>query len=157
MARRNIRGGARFAPFGGFSGAVRVGSQVFVAGTTAVGADGGIVGPGDLYAQTKRVLEIIEGALAEAGASMSDVVQTQMFVTDVGRWEEAGGACEGFGDRPGPRWWRCRGSPVQDADRDGLMLWWGDRTGSTDARFLGGRRLRCSGLNHFARRGIEEW
>ncbi len=92
MERRNISGGSRFEPIVGYSRAVRVGSQVFVAGTTAVGANGGIVGPGDLYAQTKRVLEIIEGALAEAGASMKDVVRTRMFVTDVGRWEEAGRA-----------------------------------------------------------------
>lgn len=52
-----------------------------------------------VYAQTKRVLEIIEGALAEAGASMKDVVRTRMFVTDVSRWEEAGRAHgEAFGE-----------------------------------------------------------
>ena len=47
---------------------------------------------GDLYAQTKRALAIIEAALAEAGASMRDVVRTRMFVTDISRWEEAGRA-----------------------------------------------------------------
>ena len=45
-----------------------------------------------MYAQTKRVLAIIEAALSEAGASMSDVVRTRMFVTDISRWEEAGRA-----------------------------------------------------------------
>ncbi len=76
----------------GYSGAVRVGTQVYVAGTTATGADGSVVGPGDLYAQTKRALAIIEAALAEAGASMRDVVRTRMFVTNISRWEEAGRA-----------------------------------------------------------------
>ena len=98
MLRQNIGSGSAWEPVVGYSRAVRVGSQVCVAGTTAVGADGSVVGPGDMYAQTKRVLAIIEAALAEAGASMSDVVRTRMFVTDVSRWEEAGRAHgEAFG------------------------------------------------------------
>jgi enamine deaminase RidA (YjgF/YER057c/UK114 family) len=92
MERRNISSGSAWEPVVGYSRAVRVGSQVFVAGTTAVGPDGGVVGPGDLYAQTKRALAIIEAALIEAGASMRDVVRTRMFLTDISRWEEAGRA-----------------------------------------------------------------
>ena len=92
MERRNISSGSAWEPVIGYSRAVRVGSSVFVAGTTAVGVDGGVVGAGDLYAQTKRCLEIIEAALVEAGASLGDVVRTRMFVTDISRWEEAGRA-----------------------------------------------------------------
>ena len=92
MERRNISSGSQWEPVVGYARAVRVGTQVYVAGTTATGADGSVVGPGDLYAQTKRALAIIEAALAEAGASMRDVVRTRMFVTDISRWEEAGRA-----------------------------------------------------------------
>ena len=92
MERRNISSGSTWEPVVGYSRAVRMGAHVYVAGTTAVGADGSVVGPGDLYAQTKRALAIVEAALTEAGASMRDVVRTRMFVTDIARWEEAGRA-----------------------------------------------------------------
>lgn len=75
----------------GYSRAVRIGNIIEVAGTTAVDGDE-VHGKGDLYAQTKFVLQKIEGALREAGASMNDVVRTRMYVTDIARWEEAGRA-----------------------------------------------------------------
>ncbi|MBI2764303.1 MAG: RidA family protein [Chloroflexi bacterium] len=88
MARQLISSGSPWEPVAGYSRAVRAGNFVAVAGTVAVNPDGSTHAPGDAYAQAKRALEIIERALAEAGATLADVVRTRMFVTDISRFEE---------------------------------------------------------------------
>ncbi len=87
MSRRHVQSGAPWESIAGYSRAVRVGSTIHVAGTTAQGPDGALVGIDDPAAQTRHCLEIIADALDELDAGLEHVVRTRMFVTDISRWE----------------------------------------------------------------------
>lgn len=86
--RERFSSGTRWEPVFGYSRAVRVGNTVHIAGTTATGADGQLVGRGDMYAQTVQTLANIRTALERAGARLDDVVRTRVYVTDVSRYDE---------------------------------------------------------------------
>lgn len=87
MQRKLISSGTPWEALAGYSRAVRVGDRVFVSGTTASDASGKVQHPGDPAGQTRYVIGKIEAALAEAGASLADVVRTRVFVRNIADWE----------------------------------------------------------------------
>lgn len=90
--RQNVSSGAKWEDIVGYCRAVRVGNVIEVAGTTAIDEAGAVVGPGDLYAQTLFSIRKIQCALTLAGASLSDVIRTRIYLIDISQWEAAGRA-----------------------------------------------------------------
>lgn len=90
--RQKNSSGAKWEGLVGYSRAVKVGTRIYVTGTTATDENSNIVGIGDAYAQTVQVIKNIEKALQALGAALENVVRTRMFVTDISRWEEYGRA-----------------------------------------------------------------
>src|SRR3712207_9061450 len=87
--RQRVSSGGPFEATFGYSRAVRVGNHVAVAGTAAI-KDGAPFASGDAGAQTRYILEVIERALTEAGATMADVIRYRVFVTDIADYAAVG-------------------------------------------------------------------
>ena len=92
MDKKHISSGAAWESIVGYSRAVRTGNLVFVSGTTSLDSEGKVVAQGDAYGQARQALEIIAASLDLAGARLTDVVRTRMFVTDISLWEDFGRA-----------------------------------------------------------------
>jgi len=88
--RQRVSSGTVWEGIVGYSRAVRVDRFVYVAGTTATDDDGNVVGPNDPAAQTDYIIQKIERALTEAGATLRDVVRTRIYVTNADDWEAIG-------------------------------------------------------------------
>jgi enamine deaminase RidA (YjgF/YER057c/UK114 family) len=75
----------------GYSRAVRIGNLIEVSGTAAIDRDR-IVAPGDPYQQTRFIIQKIEKALNDVGGSLSDVIRTRIYVTNIKDWDAVGRA-----------------------------------------------------------------
>jgi enamine deaminase RidA (YjgF/YER057c/UK114 family) len=87
MSRQLVSSGSPYEPRIGVSRAVRAGHSVAVSATAPIGPDGKTVGVGDVTAQCRRCLEIIDRALVDAGASLADVTRTRVLLTRISDWE----------------------------------------------------------------------
>lgn len=98
MSRKLVSSGSYLEPVIGFSRAVRVGNIVVVGGTAPIKAEGGTAAIGDVYGQTRRCLEIVARAFADAGVRLEDVTRTRIILTDIALWKDAARAhAEVFG------------------------------------------------------------
>jgi enamine deaminase RidA (YjgF/YER057c/UK114 family) len=89
--KQHISSGAAFEQRVGYSRAVRIDDRVWVSGTAPIMADDADP-PAGAYEQAQICLSIIGRALAEAGASLDDVVRTRIYVTDASLIDEVGRA-----------------------------------------------------------------
>jgi enamine deaminase RidA (YjgF/YER057c/UK114 family) len=85
MTRQNFPGTSPYEPIIGFSRAVRVGNTIHISGTGPVGAD-----DADAATQTRKILDIVQPILAQAGATFADVVRTRIYLTHAEDWEIVG-------------------------------------------------------------------
>jgi enamine deaminase RidA (YjgF/YER057c/UK114 family) len=87
MKRQSVSTGTIWEQRYSYCRAIRYGERILVAGTTATGPDGQLVGPGDAAAQANYILDKIERAIGELGGRLADVVRTRMYVSDMAHWE----------------------------------------------------------------------
>ncbi len=92
MERKNFTSGAPWEDIVGYCRAVQIGNMLEVTGTVALNEEGQVVGPDNPYLQTKFIIEKVKGVMEKAGFSLTDVVRTRIFVTDISRWQEIGKA-----------------------------------------------------------------
>ncbi|MEL6166545.1 MAG: RidA family protein, partial [Cyanobacteria bacterium J06628_3] len=88
--------GASWESTVGYCRAVKAGNHIYVSGTAPVAEDGSVYAPSDAYAQAKRCFQIVQKALQDLNADISNIVRTRMYVTDISLWSEFGKAHQEF-------------------------------------------------------------
>ncbi len=86
MSRQAFHADDVAPPAGVFSQAIKVPAQghlIYVSGLTARNLDGSTHAPGDVRAQTRRVLDNLQRVLAAGGATLADVVRVVVYVRDM--------------------------------------------------------------------------
>jgi enamine deaminase RidA (YjgF/YER057c/UK114 family) len=92
VERNNMFSALRWESIIGYSRVVKYGQQIFISGTTSIDEKGIVVGAGDVYLQTKNIIQIIEKSLKKTNANLTNIVRTRMFVTNIQEWESIGKA-----------------------------------------------------------------
>jgi enamine deaminase RidA (YjgF/YER057c/UK114 family) len=92
VERNNMFSALRWESIIGYSRVVKYGQQIFISGTTSIDEKGIVVGAGDVYLQTKNIIQIIEKSLKKTNANLTNIVRTRMFVTNIQEWESMGKA-----------------------------------------------------------------
>lgn len=64
----------------------KAGGLLFLSGQASIGADGSIVGVGDIDAQIAQTFANIERVLAAGGSDLSKVVKVTIYLTDMGNF-----------------------------------------------------------------------
>ena len=85
---KRVDGNRPWAAIVGYSRAVRIGNLIEVAGTSSTTRDGKVMFPNDAYGQTKYILEEIQKAVKELGATYKDVIRTRVYLTNIEDWPE---------------------------------------------------------------------
>jgi len=93
--RKKFSSGVIWEDIVGYSRAVKIDDRILISGTTSI-VDGKLVGKGDMYLQTKTIIENIDRVLKQAGSCLEDIIRLRIYVTDISRWEEAGNALGEF-------------------------------------------------------------
>lgn len=88
LERRNFLSGSPLEPLRGYARAVRVGTSLWISGTTAMTAKGEVIAPNDPYEQTRYIISTARSILVAAGFRLEDVVRTRLFVTNISHWED---------------------------------------------------------------------
>jgi 2-iminobutanoate/2-iminopropanoate deaminase len=90
MKKKDIRSSKLPAPSGHFAQAIEIeakGRLVFISGMVAKGADGSVVGAGDIEAQTRQVCENLKAAIEAAGGTMDDICRVDVYVRNMEHFE----------------------------------------------------------------------